>query len=662
MNLASERLDSALQRLGYAAFRPGQREAIEALLERRQVLLVAPTGGGKSLCYQLPALVLPGTTLVVSPLIALMQDQVAALHARGVAATYFASTLDSAELRQRFARLMRGEYRLAYVAPERLVAPEFRARLARLQCRLVAIDEAHCISEWGHDFRPEYLQIGTLLQELAPAHVLACTATATPVVRNEILVRLGLPADTPQLVRGFARPNLALRVVEFAGARERETQVDAALDEALGCASPGSANRSDLVPGGAIVYSPTRKLAESEAQRLQAAGRRAGVYHAGLDADSRTRAQAQFMRGEVPVICATNAFGMGIDRADVRAVIHLGPPGSIEAYYQEVGRAGRDGEDAVGLMCWSQQDLPLRRRLLERPQGDALPDAAVIEHKWGLFLELIRWAEGGSCRHDAILRYFGDEAETLAGCGRCDVCVTLAATDAGDASNAPQPGRDPTELARILLSGVARLDGRFGLKQVVRLLHGEAEPRLERLGLTEVSTFGRLSDRPQEWIQRALSRCVTAGWVTFSGEEHPVVRLTSDGIAVMRAQQAARWLPPPAERPRVKSSGELRTGRGRAGTRAAFGPGEARRGAAGLAADIELDSAGQALFEALRAARLSLAKEHAVPAYVVAHDRSLRELARQRPTTPAALQQVPGFGAQKSERYGPAFLRVILAA
>ena len=228
------RLDAALARLGHAAFRPGQREAIETLLERGRALLVAPTGGGKSLCYQLPALVLPGTTLVVSPLIALMQDQVAALEARGIAATFLASTLDAAQMRERLAGLSRGAYDIVYVAPERLVAPEFRARLAQLDCPLVAIDEAHCISEWGHDFRPEYLQIGALLRELAPAHVLACTATATPVVRDEILVRLGLPPETPQLVRGFARPNLALRVAEVAGARDREAQVDAALREALG--------------------------------------------------------------------------------------------------------------------------------------------------------------------------------------------------------------------------------------------------------------------------------------------------------------------------------------------------------------------------------------------------------------------------------------------
>ena len=614
-------MEAALGRLGYDRFRPGQREAIALLFERRRALLVAPTGGGKSLCYQLPALLLPGTTLVVSPLIALMEDQVAGLTRRGIAATYLASTLDAAAMRERIAGLRRGDYRLVYVAPERLAGPEFRLLLASLRCALVAIDEAHCISEWGHDFRPDYLELGALLREIAPAHVLACTATATPIVRDEIVLRLGLPADTPQLVRGFARPNLALRAVETNGGRDRNRHVDQLLAEALdGCS------------GAAIVYSPTRRLAELETARLAAAGRRSDTYHAGLDAASRAAALRGFTAGSIDVICATNAFGMGIDRADVRAVVHLGPPGSIEAYYQEVGRAGRDGADALGLLCWSQADLPLRRRLLERDGEGATPAAPVVAHKWNLFLELIRWAEGGSCRHDAILRYFGDEAETLAGCGRCDVCLTL---DAGKLDG------DPGELARILLSGVARINGRFGLKQAVRLLHGTAEERLERLGLTRVSTFGRLGDRPQEWIQRALARCVTAGWVEFSAGEHPVVRLTDEGAAVMRGTRAARWLPPPTSRVAISSP---RTAR------------DAER------PDGAAPAGEQALFDALRRLRLELAAGQRVPAYVIAHDRTLRELARLRPMTIAALGAVPGLGPGKVERYGAALVRVIAAA
>ena len=627
MNLPTPHsIDEALQQLGYTEFRPGQREAVETLLADKRLLLVAPTGGGKSLCYQLPATLLPGTSLVISPLIALMADQVSALQARGIAATFLASTLDADSLRERQAKLAAGAYKLVYVAPERLSAPQFRQAVARLEIPMVAVDEAHCISEWGHDFRPEYMQIGRLVQELAPPHVLACTATATPVVRDEILVRLGLPPDTQQHVRGFARPNLALRALEVRSAVDRRKQCDAVLAESLG--EPGAGR------GTAIIYCGTRKATEAEAQRLTAQGWRSAAYHAGMGAEDREFNQQQFIAGRLEIVCATNAFGMGIDRADVRAVIHLAPPGSIEAYYQEVGRAGRDGDDAVGLMCWQQSDLPKRRRLLEFGSDGGGANPEILDHKWNLFLELIRWAEGGSCWHDAILRYFDDEAETLAGCGRCDVCLSV---DSGtiDAEQA-------TELARKLLSGVARLQGRFGLKQAVRLLRGDAEDRLQSAGLTQSPTFGILSDKRDDWITRALGRCVTAGWLRFSGDEYPVVALTPEGAAVMKGTRAARWLPPP------EHSSKAPAGKGRA--------------SADAAADDNLSDSEREVFEALRAERLRLAQEHGVPAYVVAHDRTLRELARARPGSMDELEQVPGFGPKKAERYGEALLDAIALA
>jgi ATP-dependent DNA helicase RecQ len=411
-------LDAALARFGHGSFRPGQREAIETLLGARRLLLVAPTGGGKSLTYQLPASFLPGTTLVVSPLIALMHDQVTALERRGVAATYLASTLDPHESRERVRGIANGAYALVYVAPERLSVPGFRSLVADLECPLVAVDEAHCISEWGHDFRPDYLEIGSLVAALPGSRVLACTATATPVVRDEILERLGLSPDTPQRLHGFARPNLSLRAREVHGRGEREAAVDGALAEALG--NPEAAR------GTAIVYALTRKNAEEEARRLEGRGWRSCCYHAGLRAGEREAAQRSFDAGDVDVVVATNAFGMGIDRPDVRAVVHLGPPSSIEAYYQEVGRAGRDGEPALGLMLHALADFRLRRLFVEGSAGDSAPAAEVVEHKWNLFLELMRWADGGSCRHDAVLRYFGDEDETLAGCGICDVCTRSA--------------------------------------------------------------------------------------------------------------------------------------------------------------------------------------------------------------------------------------------
>ena len=624
-------LDTALARLGYTAFRPGQREAVETLLARGRLLLVAPTGGGKSLSYQLPATLLPGTTLVISPLVALMADQVQALDARGVPATYLAATLDAVEIRRRMARLAAGDFRLVYVAPERLAFPGFRAMLGEIDIPLIAVDEAHCISEWGHDFRPEYLEIGALIAAFPAARVLACTATATPIVRDEILARLGLPPETPQMVRGFARPNLALRAVEVDGRRERERLVDAALTEALG--GPGRGG------GTAIVYAPTRKKAEEETDRLAGRGWGAVAYHAGLDGRTRELAQRGFADGRVEVVVATNAFGMGIDRPDVRAVIHLGPPGSIEAYYQEVGRAGRDGEPALGLLLVSGGDLPLRRALLERGTDGAAPDPAVVEHKWGMFLELIRWVEGGSCRHDAILRYFGDEAETLAGCGRCDVCRALEA--------APEE-EDPERTSLIVrkaLSGVARVHDRFGLQTVVKLVRGEPDERLERAGLTRVPTHGNLKEHPAEWILALLRRCVAAGWVSFSGRDRPVVVLTEEGRAVMKGERPVRLLLPATGR------------RAAAAPAAGRGTEPGRRRPAREAA--ELDTAAQALFEALRRHRLAVARAEGLAPFIVASDRTLRDIAMLRPRTRAELEMAHGVGPHKAERYGPGLLRVV---
>ena len=632
-------LDAALARLGYAAFRPGQREAIETLFAHGRLLLVAPTGGGKSLSYQLPATILSGTTLVVSPLVALMADQVQALEARGVRATYLASTLEAPEMRRRMARIARQEFALAYVAPERLAFPGFRGLIREIDCPLVAIDEAHCISEWGHDFRPEYLTIGALLADLPRARVLACTATATPIVRDEILARLGLPPDTPQIVRGFARPNLALRAAEIVGRRERERLVDGALSEALEGPKRGR--------GTAIVYAPTRKQAEEESERLAERGWRARSYHAGLDGRTRDTVQRDFAEGGLEIVVATNAFGMGIDRPDVRAVIHLGPPGSIEAYYQEVGRAGRDGAPALGLLLVGARDLPLRRALLERGAGDAVPDPAVVEHKWSMFLELIRWAEGGSCRHDAILRYFGDEAETLAGCGRCDVCLALEERpEAGDPERV-------TLIVRKALSGVARVHGRFGLQLAVKLVHGDADERLERAGLTKVQTFGNLRDQPAPWLIALLRRCVSAGWVSFAGADRPVVTLTEDGRAVMKGERPARLLLPPS------SSGPKRVER--VGPRRIEPAADRTPERVADREPVELDAAALALFEALRRHRLAVARTEGVAPFIVASDRTLRDIAALRPRDLAELERAHGVGRHKAARYGAGLLQVVAA-
>ena len=631
-------LEAGLRRFGLSSFRPGQREAIDTLLAAGRLLLVAPTGGGKSLTYQLPAALLPGTTVVVSPLIALMHDQVAALERCGVPATYLAGTLPWEEVRQRLALVAAGRCKLVYVAPERLASDRLRNALAGLDCPLLAIDEAHCISAWGHDFRPDYLQLGELVALLPRARVLACTATATPVVRDEIIERLGLPADTPQLIHGFARPNLALRVAEVMTGRERDGHVDAALTETLG--DPEHRNGEGRRRGTAIVYAPTRRTAEEEAHRLDALRWRTAAYHAGMDGGRRERVQRAFMAGELDAVVATNAFGMGIDRADVRCVAHLAPPGSLEAYYQEAGRAGRDGEPSVCLLLISPGDMALRRHLIER-DGDGRPAAPeVAQHQWNLFLELMRWAEGGACRHDAILRYFGDEEETLAGCGRCDVCQRLA----------DEEGHDPEHAALVVrkgLCGVARIHGRFGLTAAVKLLRGAPDERLQRAGLDRTPTYGVLGDRSEEWLMRLLRRCVTAGWVDFQGGDRPVAVVTADGREVIYARRPARLLLPPAARPGAERRARA-SGRGAA----------AGSAAGGLTVD-DLDEAGRELFEALRTFRIEQARRQRVPPYVIASDRTLRHVAALRPDSLAALELVHGIGPAKAERYGPALLAVV---
>ena len=401
--------------------------------------------------------------------------------------------------------------------------------------------------------------------------------------------------------------------------------VDEALKEAIG--TPGAAR------GTAIIYSPTRRQTEEEQARLAKAGWKTAAYHAGFDGPTRERAQQRFRDGALEVIVATNAFGMGIDRADVRAVIHLAPPGSIEAYYQEVGRAGRDGEPAIGMLLTSASDLPLRRRLLELPTEGSAPDPARVQHRWNLFLELMRWAEGGTCRHDAILRYFGDEAETLAGCGRCDVCTTLDEPGEGDAA--------ATAVAvRKALSAVARTHNRFGLQAAVKLLAGLPDPRLERSGLQATKTFGALKGRSEDWLLSLLRRCVTAGWVDFTAGERPVVLLTPAGKAVLFAEGPVRLLLP-----------SERTGK------KAAKPGSRTRAAAPA-----MTPADEALFQALRTRRLELARTDGVPPYVVASDRTLRELAELRPKTKAGLEGVFGIGPAKAAKYGDDFLAVVRAA
>lgn len=628
---AANDLDEVLRaRFRLDAFRPWQREAIEALLgEPGKVLVVAPTGGGKSLTYQLPAAVLPGVTIVISPLVALMEDQVRSLEARGIPAAFFASTLDGDTRRQRARDALEGRYKLLYCAPERLASDSFVQFLARLEIGLIAVDEAHCISHWGHDFRPDYLRIGELLARLRPPRVLACTATATPRVREEIRARLGLEG-AHETVRGFARPNLHLEARSIEGPKEGRALVYEGLTQALG--SPSEPR------GTAIVYCATRRATEQMAEDLAKKGWRAEAYHAGLDADVRASVNARFAAGEIPVVAATNAFGMGIDRADVRVVIHAQPPASLEAYYQEVGRAGRDGAESHGLLLCSASDVQLRRRLCELGT-DGPASAESSARAWGLFRELLRYLDARTCRHDFILRYFGDEREVLGGCGHCDVCEAL-----DDQGELDELGEDSATEVRKALAGIARAKQRGGLVAVAEMLRGERSDRVERFGFDGLSTFGILSHRSQAWLVALLRALLAAGWIDLTPTEHPVPFVTESGWQVMKGTGPLRFrLPnePQPKRARRSEPGARRSKREK---------GESAEG-------LSVEEA--ALFDELRAARAELARGRGVPAYVIAHDATLAGIARARPTRSTELLAVPGMGPYRVETYGDAFLEVV---
>jgi ATP-dependent DNA helicase RecQ len=603
-------------RFGLSEFRPWQREAIEALLgDPGRVLVVAPTGGGKSLTYQLPAAMLDGLTLVISPLVALMEDQVRSLVARGFRATYLASTLDLQERQQREAAMLRGQYELVYVAPERLASSAFVERLARSGLAFVAIDEAHCIAQWGHDFRPEYLQIGDFLARVKPPRILACTATATPAVRAEIRERLNLEDRCHEVLRGFARPNLHLAAKHIDGPREAKSALDAELARALG--------ESRTPRGGAIIYAATRKTTEQYAKSLADKGWNTAAYHAGLPAEDRTRLSERFAMRKIDVVVATNAFGMGIDRADIRTVVHVQPPSSIEAYYQEVGRAGRDGAEASGLLLCSGADIGLRRRLVEGP---------LAARAWALFRDLLRYLDARTCRHDFVLRYFGDEHELLGGCGHCDVCLELD----GEAGTSDAETEETVLIVKKALSAVARASRRGGLQAIAEMLRGAETEKTERFGFTKLSTFGLLRDRSHEWILALLRALLTAGWIDLTPSEHPVPFLTHAGAAVMKGQAPARLVLPAEPRPPASKR--------KPSTKKELPP---------------LDAESQRVFERLRAVRVELARQKGFPPYVIAHDRTLIDMALKRPRSAEALLEVSGMGPSRVDQYGARFLEAL---
>jgi ATP-dependent DNA helicase RecQ len=596
---------------GFTELRPLQREAIAAALAGRDALTVLPTGGGKSLCYQVPPLVTGRMSVVVSPLIALMQDQVAGLRLAGYPAAALHSNLapnEQAEIRR---QVEAGALRLLLVAPERLLAEPFLAWLAGREIGAFAIDEAHCISEWGHDFRPEYRQLSSLRERFPGVPLHAYTATATPRVREDIVRQLRL-RDPVLLVGRFDRPNLTYRVLPRL---DRRQQIAAAVAR-----HPGAA---------AIVYCISRKDTEQVAAELRARGIDAATYHAGLDASERTRISADFRAERLAVVVATVAFGMGIDRGDVRLVVHAALPKSVEQYQQETGRAGRDGLPAECLLLHSASDAALWRSLAERSAAEAGTPPEVLAAQLALLGRMQKLASRVECRHRALSEYFGQPYEA-ASCGACDVCL-------GELVGVP----DAHVTAQKILSAVARCGQAFGAGHVIDVLRGRATERVVARGHDRLPTFGALPSVSAARLGSFVDQLIGAGDLARTQGEFPVLALTPGSREVLRGERQAVL---------VEAAG---TSRER--------PRPGRKGRSGAPPAGPLATPERELFEALRALRRAIASELGVPPYVVFGDVTLEELARVRPSSPARLLGVRGVGQHKCAAFGERFLAAIAA-
>ena len=586
---------------GYSSFRPLQREICEAALAGKDVFALLPTGGGKSLCFQLPALARDGLTVVVSPLIALMKDQVDALQASGVAATFLNSTLDAENARSRLRGLHRGEFRLLYAAPERLLLEGWEENLRRWNVTAIAIDEAHCVSEWGHDFRPEYRQLSRLRAALPEVPMMALTATATGRVREDIVRQLGL--RTPEVfVASFNRPNLTYRVLPK---DEPLKQVIAFVRQREG--------------DSGIIYCASRAATERVAEALAGRGFAARPYHAGLDAETRARHQEAFLRDETRIICATIAFGMGINKPNVRWVIHHDLPKNIEGYYQETGRAGRDGLPGDCLLLFSPGDIAKQTHFL-----DEITDAQEQQVARTQLRQIVHFAESAGCRRAELLAYFGETYPEPA-CGACDNCLE------------PRETYDGTLVAQKFLSCVYRIIRHsgfsVGLNHVIEVLTGAGTEKIRRWGHDRLTTYGIGAelDRTQ-WagVGRELLRL---GLLQVATGEFATLELTEAGTEALR-QRTPVTLTKPLSLP------------------------QARRSAARRAGEIECD---EILFARLRALRKRLADERRVPAYIIFGDNTLRAMARHYPTEDAQLEGIPGIGERKRAEFGALFTAEIAA-
>ncbi|GCE76236.1 DNA helicase RecQ [Cellulomonas biazotea] len=596
-----------LQRVwGYDAFRGDQAEIIDTLVAGGDALVLMPTGGGKSLCYQVPSLVRPGTGIVVSPLIALMQDQVDALSALGVRAGFLNSTQQPHERRAVEQAFLDSELDLLYLAPERLRVPDTVDLLDQGRIALFAIDEAHCVSQWGHDFRPDYLQLSMVHERWPDVPRIALTATATAATHAEIASRLQLE-DAKHFVASFDRPNIQYRIAPKDNPR-------AQLVDLLRSEHPGDAG---------IVYCLSRASVEQTADHLVAAGIPALPYHAGLDRQVRARNQARFLREDGLVMVATIAFGMGIDKPDVRFVAHLDLPKSVEGYYQETGRAGRDGLPSTAWLAYGLADVVQQRRMIDTSDGDAAHRRRLTQH----LDAMLALCETVTCRRVQLLNYFGQSGEP---CGNCDTCLT------------PPESWDGTVAAQKLLSTIVRLDQRnqrYGVGHLVDILRGKTTPRVQQLGHATLSTFGVGTDLSDGEWRGVVRQLLAMELLAVDTDGYGTLRLSPLSSEVLRGDREVRLRREPE-----------RTGRSRGGS-----SGRERR--ASVAADLSDDATER--FERLRAWRAGAAKEQGVPAYVVFHDATLREIATRVPTSIEALGSISGVGATKLDRYGEGVLSAL---
>ena len=581
---------------GYRDFRGDQQAIIEAAVNGRDSLVIMPTGGGKSLCYQIPAMLREGTGLVISPLIALMQDQVTALNENGIAAEFLNSSQSFDEMRAVTARLRRGELQLLYIAPERLNTEHTRALLREIPISMIAIDEAHCVSQWGHDFRHDYLSLGELGTLFPGVPRMAVTATATDRTRAEIVARLEL--NEPDIyVAPFDRANISYAV-------QVKTDAKRQLLKFL------QARRGEA----GIIYCLSRKKTESVAASLCDEGFEALPYHAGLSADIRRENQRRFLVEDGVIICATIAFGMGIDKPNVRFVAHFDLPKSMESYYQETGRAGRDGEPAAAWMVYGLQDVVRLRQMLD----ESVAAEEFKRYERYKLDSLLGWCEVTGCRRRPLLAYFGDTL--VEDCGNCDGCLVPVVT------------WDGTEAAQKLLSAVYRTGQRFGAAYIVDVLLGKATDKIEQNGHDQLSVFGIGKDKASATWRSVTRQLVVAGHLRADAERYGALVLTDTSRGVLRGETPLQF----REDPKLPAA-------------------VARRSSSPRAVAAE----DQDLWEALRDCRQSLASEHGVPAYVIFHDKTLHEMLQYRPQTEAAMLDISGVGQTKLDRYGWQFLEIL---